>query len=94
MPSVAIINKHQVLSLDVQHVFHIVCLWVSIVQKEMEDDRVRVEKPERCLSISYSCKVPAVGQSQFSACSCSRTLRRCLWLSVKQIGLFLHLAPR
>lgn len=65
-----------------------------IVYSKIADNRVCVERPERCLSISYLCKVAAVGQSQFPVCSYSRTLRQSLWLSVKQIGPFLHLAPR
>lgn len=50
------------------------------------------ERERESESISYSCKVVAVGQSRFVACSYNCTLRKGLWLSVKQIGLLLHLA--
>lgn len=93
--SVLIMNKYKVLTFDMFLIYMCVCVGRGCVLfKTRQKTTVCVERPERCLSISYSCKVVAVAQSQFLACSYNCTLRQELWLSVKQIGLFLHLAPR
>lgn len=68
-----------------------VCLGIYVLMEGTADNRVCVERAKRCLSVSYSFKVVAIGPSQFLACSFSYTLIQGSWLYVKQIGLFLHL---
>lgn len=59
----------------------VACRWiVSIVLKRMTD-RVCVKRPERCVSISFSSEVEAVGLSQLLHCSYNWTLRQGTLLS-------------
>lgn len=58
-----IINKHKTFRLHVCCVPELCVCWGCVVWKEIEENRACVERPERCLSISYSCKVEAVVQS-------------------------------